>query len=216
MTSRKSSNSLASGIGPLDRQAGGITARSCQTRDEAAANRVPYIREHDRDDRCRLLRRKNIFGPSGNNNIYFLLHELGNDLGGALAAALCPAKLDRDRTTFDPAEFSQSLHKSFGPSNLHRRRDCAQEANRRQLDRLLRLRPERPHRCAAAEKRDEFTSFHSITSSARASSVGGTSRPSALAVLRLITSSYFVGACTGRSAGFSPLKMRSTYSAARR
>ena len=52
--------------------------------------------------------------------------------------------------------------------------------------------------------------LHSITSSARASSVGGTSRPSALAVLRLITSSYLVGACTGRSAGFSPLRMRST------
>ena len=32
----------------------------------------------------------------------------------------------------------------------------------------------------------------------------------AFAVLRLITSSYFVGACTGRSAGFSPLRMRST------
>src|SRR5215211_5851071 len=41
---------------------------------------------------------------------------------------------------------------------------------------------------------------HSITSSARASSVGGISRPSALAVLRLMTSSYLVGACTGRSA----------------
>jgi hypothetical protein len=27
-----------------------------------------------------------------------------------------------------------------------------------------------------------------------------------LAVLRLMTSSYFVGACTGRSAGFSPLR----------
>src|SRR6516162_3085661 len=58
--------------------------------------------------------------------------------------------------------------------------------------------------------------FHSITSSASASSLGGTSRPSAFAVLRLITSSYFVGACTGRSAGFSPLRMRSTYSAAGR
>ena len=36
------------------------------------------------------------------------------------------------------------------------------------------------------------------------------SMPSALAVLRLITSSYLVGACTGRSAGFSPLRIRST------
>ena len=51
---------------------------------------------------------------------------------------------------------------------------------------------------------------YSITSSARASSVGGTSRSSAFAVLRLSTVSYLVGACTGRSAGFSPLRMRST------
>ena len=50
---------------------------------------------------------------------------------------------------------------------------------------------------------------YSITSSARASSDGGIGRPSALAVLRLITNSYLVGACTGRSAGFSPRKMRS-------
>jgi len=51
--------------------------------------------------------------------------------------------------------------------------------------------------------------LHSITSSARASNDCGTSRPSVLAVLRLITSSYLVGACTGRSLGFSPLRMRS-------
>src|SRR5262245_14422424 len=52
------------------------------------------------------------------------------------------------------------------------------------------------------------TTCHSITSSARASSVGGTSRPSALAVFRLITSSNFVGCMTGRSPGLSPLRMR--------
>src|SRR5262245_29010878 len=54
------------------------------------------------------------------------------------------------------------------------------------------------------------TSPYSITSSARASTAGGTARPSALAVLRLMTSSYLFGACTGRLAGFSPLRMRST------
>jgi hypothetical protein len=52
--------------------------------------------------------------------------------------------------------------------------------------------------------------FHSITSLALANSAGGTVRPSALAVLRLITNSYLVGACTGISPGFSPLRMRST------
>src|SRR5262245_31151483 len=49
---------------------------------------------------------------------------------------------------------------------------------------------------------------YSRTSSARASSDGGTSRPSAFAVFMLITRSYLVGACTGRSAGLSPLRMR--------
>jgi hypothetical protein len=51
---------------------------------------------------------------------------------------------------------------------------------------------------------------YSITSSARASSDGETVNPSAFAVLRLTASRYFVGACAGRLAGFSPLKMRST------
>src|SRR5262249_39258484 len=73
---------------------------------------------------------------------------------------------------------------------------------------LLRARRERPRHSRAAEKRDELAPLHSITSSARASSVGGTSRPSALAVLRLITSSNLVGCCTGRSAGFAPLRIR--------
>src|SRR5262249_16806005 len=52
--------------------------------------------------------------------------------------------------------------------------------------------------------------FHSITSSARASTVGGRSMPSALAALRLMTSSRLTGSCTGRSAGAAPLRIRST------
>src|SRR6516164_7047020 len=48
---------------------------------------------------------------------------------------------------------------------------------------------------------------HSITSSARASTIGGIVRPSARAVLRLIVSSYFEACSTGRSAGFAPLRI---------
>src|SRR5262245_12981956 len=75
--------------------------------------------------------------------------------------------------------------------------------------------PPKADMCSAARDvrfgpKADIARFHLITSSARASSVGGTVRPSALAVLRLITSSYLVGACTGRLAGFSPLRMRST------
>jgi len=51
-------------------------------------------------------------------------------------------------------------------------------------------------------------SRYSITSSARPSSVIGNVRPSVFAVLRLMSSSIFVNCCTGRSAGFSPLRMR--------
>src|ERR1700736_521755 len=51
---------------------------------------------------------------------------------------------------------------------------------------------------------------YSITSSARASSVGGISSLSALAVLRLIKSSMWVGNSTGRSPGLAPFKILST------
>src|SRR6516225_4560417 len=51
---------------------------------------------------------------------------------------------------------------------------------------------------------------YSITSSARSRSDGGTPRPSALAVLRLMTNLYLVGACIGRLASFSPLRLRSS------
>src|SRR5262249_34490703 len=56
---------------------------------------------------------------------------------------------------------------------------------------------------------------HSITSSARASTLSGNARPSVLAVLTLIVSSYLIGCCTGNSATFAPLRIRSTYDAAR-
>ena len=57
---------------------------------------------------------------------------------------------------------------------------------------MLARAAERP-RSRTAEQRDELAASHSITSSARASSVGGMVRPSALAVLRLMTSSNLVG-----------------------
>ena len=66
--------------------------------------------------------------------------------------------------------------------------------------------------CIAAKKGDRY----SITSSARASNVGGTDKPSALAVVRLMTRSNLVGCATGRSEGFAPRRILSTYSAARR
>src|SRR5262249_37013317 len=68
----------------------------------------------------------------------------------------------------------------------------------------------------AAEQRDELAPFHSITASARVSIIGGSSRPIAFAVLRLITSSNLVACSIGRSAGLVPLRILTIYPAARR
>jgi len=72
---------------------------------------------------------------------------------------------------------------------------------------LLRARRERPRGSRAAEQRDERAPLHSITSSASASSVGGTVRLSAFAVPMLMTSSNAVGCMTARSAGVVPLRI---------
>jgi hypothetical protein len=66
--------------------------------------------------------------------------------------------------------------------------------------------------CAAQERmsakcqKRTSAKFYSITSPARASTAGGTVRPRAFAVLRLIASSYLVAACTGSSAGLQAIQ----------
>jgi hypothetical protein len=62
-------------------------------------------------------------------------------------------------------------------------------------------------RCAAEQRHELAATDHSITSSARALNMGGNSKSSAFAVLRLITSSNLTDCITGRSAGFSPLRI---------
>ena len=52
---------LASKIGELERQAGDVATGSCQTCDEAGANRVRRYREDNWDDRCHLLGRDGCF-----------------------------------------------------------------------------------------------------------------------------------------------------------
>ena len=64
--------------------------------------------------------------------------------------------------------------------------------------------PIRSEKCHFQTHASQQSKPYSITSSARASTDAGRSRPSALAVFRLTTSSYLVGVCTGRSAGFAP------------
>jgi len=98
-------------------------------------------------------------------------------LAVALGMCLRPAVFDRDGTPFDPAEFPQPPYESCQPLACLLRRGSAQKSDGRQLHGLLGMHIQRPY-SGAAESCDEFPPPHSITSSARASSAGGTSRPS--------------------------------------
>src|SRR5262249_19288121 len=112
-----------------------------------------------------------------------------------------------------PASLLQALDEGVAaslPFRIVRSQAAHQHADAPHALALLRAYRKRPRGRRAAEERDELALVHSITSSAIASSDGGTVRPSALAVLRLITSSNLVGCSTGISPGLVPLRMRST------
>ena len=118
---------------------------------------------------------------------------------------------DLNVTPFDPPQIAHTKSESLDASLRFRVLfvDANQNAD---PPHPLGLRASDERKCdrSGANYLDELAPPHSITSLAVASSDGGTVRPSALAALRLMTNSNFVGACTGRSAGFSPLRMRST------
>src|SRR4029453_15340143 len=135
--------------------------------------------------------------------------QLARHLRQAFDSTFGPAVDDRDVLTLDESDLFQALAEC-GKTRCHAIRRSAVEKSDHRHRRLLRARRERPNSRHAAEQRDELAPFHSITSSARAMSIGGTSRSSAFAVFRLITSSYLVGACTGSSPGLVPLRIRST------
>src|SRR5262249_14927640 len=116
-----------------------------------------------------------------------------------------------EAASFDMSELSHSTQEAFDEGCAHLASTWCDPGNRGPFRPSLRPRNKRPeHRTGrhrAAEQRYELAPFHSITSSARASSVGGTSRPSAFAVPMLMTSSNVVGCMTARSAGVVPLRI---------
>src|SRR5262249_57949328 len=107
--------------------------------------------------------------------------------------AFRPAIFDLDVLAFDISCLFQSLAERTQADRVSGQvRRCAAEEPDHWHRGLLRTRREGP-RSRAAEQRDEGAPLHhSITSSAVASSVGGMVRPSALAVLRLMTNSNLV------------------------
>src|SRR5438034_1324277 len=113
---------------------------------------------------------------------------------GQLLDPFRPAKLDDNTLALDITEVAQAHLQRRYPIRPGGGTTETKESDPRDLRRLLRARRQRPRsRCTANERYELAPPHHSITSSARASRVGGTVRPSILAVLRLMTSSNLVG-----------------------
>src|SRR5262249_51347550 len=127
-----------------------------------------------------------------------LLGQRGQPLGSSVSVAVFDEKV----LSFNPSELA---HAAAEAVDVRMRRDG--EPADAGAPRLLRARGAGPTGGERADKGDKFAPLHSIASSARASSAGGTSIPSALAVLRLMLRIYLVGCSTGRSAGEAPLRI---------
>src|SRR5262249_36688753 len=189
--------------------AGRIAAGSRKAGDQTKRDRVIANAEDDRERCGRSFSRLGSGGVAGrSDNGDAAADEVSHERWQAIGSPIQPMVFDRHVLALGVAGFVEAFTERRDNARGGIGRPLVDEADHRHRW-LLRARRERPC-CRAAENRDEIAALHSITSSARASSVGGTSRPSAFAVLRLITSSYLVGSWTGNSAGFSPLRMRST------
>src|SRR5262245_37420105 len=186
---------------------GYVASRSRWPRDQAGGDRIAHLCEYDRQGAGSVLPRHHGRLIAGENSIRPHPHEFGSEASQALVIPAWPALLDVEVATFDPPEILQATAErrhaelAFG---VLLRQPRNQHADAVHLLTLLCAHRERPRRCAA-EHSDELAPLHSITSSAMASTVCGTSRPSAFAALRLIANSNLVGCTTGRSAGRAPL-----------
>jgi hypothetical protein len=160
---------------------------------------------------------------------YFFRRILGDDdvglprdhfCGGLLpqpCVAGGPAIVNLNVFAFHPSEFPQLVAKrsnkylsflfTFGLSH--------QQANPSVTYRWLGVSAKCAYGSRTAKKSDKLAPPHSITSLAMARSLSGIVRPSALAVVRLMTRSNSVGCSTGMSAGFVPRGILSSKSAAR-
>src|SRR5262249_27631250 len=182
---------LGTDVRTNDAVAGDISSRSGEAWHEPGAY---GIADRDHDDGNRgggLLGRKSCGRAVGRNDVHRATNERRRGLGESLGHSVARRIVEGDVLAFEVTEIAQPVTEGVPPGRV------INDADARDLPRLLRPRRERPRRSCAAEQRDEIAPLHSITSSAMASTPGGIVRPSALAVFRLITSSNFVGSITG-------------------
>src|SRR6516164_4230423 len=117
--------------------------------------------------------------------------------------------LHRHVLSLDVAGFAEGFTKRISDAHGYLGRSEVDEGDDRQC-RLLRARAERRCHHHTPNQRNELAPPHSITSLASVSTLGGIVRPSGFAAFKLMIKSNFTGCWTGRSPGFSPLRILST------
>src|SRR5262245_25747987 len=158
-----------------------------QCLDKAATYRVRNDDENDRDfpglsqQGCRYR------SSLRKNHVRCRSHQFSSICAHAIGVGTCKAHVNSDRS-LSPSKLLQALSEGcdvglrqwvfFGEAHKH--------TDTRYTFALLRPRRQRPRRRAAEQGDKVPPPHHSITSSARASSVGGTWSPRAFAVFRLI------------------------------
>src|SRR5262249_18502173 len=183
--------------------AGCVAAGPIEAGDEAEFDRVLGDIEDDGSPAARGDRRARCtdIGP-GNDDRRVSSDEISGQQWEPVVLPLSIAILDYYVPVFDVARFSQGLEKCRQIRRARSWRSGVKKPDHRH-GRLLRPRREWPSGYTAADQRDELAAPHSITSSARRRNDSGIVNPIALAVVRLMTRSNFVGCSTGMSAGLA-------------
>src|SRR5262249_50283952 len=153
---------------------------SAEAGDKTSFDWVGSEVEHDWNRGGRLPRRqRRRSATSRDNHARLTTDQFGRQRRQSIVLALRPAIFDGQVSALDIAGFTQPIAE-HAQTVAKRIRPFRTEHTNHRHGRLLRACRERPktrrHGRRAAEQRYELAALHSITSSARASSIGGASR----------------------------------------
>src|SRR5260370_29142673 len=184
-----------------------VAAGMGETGNETGADRIADLGKHDRHLLLHWLQQSNCEIAERHDDIGRECKQFRSSRPHLLRSACPPAHFDARVAIPGPAQLFNPPKKGgkvsftlLGRSDAHQHRDCAASVS------LQRVGGEWPN-CRGAKSSKKRPPAHSITSSAVASSIGGISRPSVFAVLRLIAKLNLVGCSKGSSAGLAPSRI---------
>jgi hypothetical protein len=175
--------------------AGDVAARMIEALDEADLHRIGAERKDDGYLAGRRLgRARRRWRAERDDDRHSALDQIGGHSQQPVDVVACPARTECNQIRYlDPK--TSPLHE-IGASPVP---PIASKF----------YAPQRMRLCAiSGREQTQQTHSYSITSSATASRVGGTVRPSIRAVWLLMTNSNFDDCTTGKSAGLAPLRIR--------